>query len=121
MTLFESLLMAHILGDWILQTEWQALNKEKNWRAMAANVVVYSAVVFAVLGWRLGWGNASVYAAVAALAIVHVVLDRRRPLLWFMKAARITVSRQPEAWFVVAVDQAIHLLFLGMAAVYLST
>jgi len=120
MTLFESLLMAHILGDWILQTEWQALNKDKNWRAMTAHVFVYSVVVFAVLGWRLGWGSAGVYTAVVALAIVHVVLDRRRPLLWFMKVARITVTREPEAWFMIAVDQAVHLLFLGMTTVYLS-
>lgn len=121
MTLFESLLMAHILGDWILQTEWQALNKETNWRAMTAHVSVYSAVVLVVLGVRFGWTDASVYAAVVALAIVHVILDRRRPLLWFMRVARITVAREPEAWFMIAVDQAVHVLFLGMATVYLSS
>ena len=29
MTVLEALLMAHLIGDWILQTEYQALNKMK--------------------------------------------------------------------------------------------
>ena len=45
MSLFDSLLVAHLVGDWLLQTEWQALNKTKNWRAMWAHVAVYHILI----------------------------------------------------------------------------
>jgi uncharacterized membrane protein len=115
MTLFETLLIAHVIGDWLLQTEWQALNKSTNWRALMSHVAVYHAVVLAALGWRIGLGEPLVYAVVAGLAVAHVVLDRKRPVVAFMRAFRISVKREPEGWLMIAVDQSIHLVLIGIA------
>jgi len=120
MTVFEILLMAHVLGDWIFQTEWQAVNKATDWRAMGAHIVVYHAIVLALLCVRFGFSEPIVYAVVAGLAVVHTILDRRRPLRSFMRMARITKHREPEPWFIIAVDQSVHLLALGVATLILT-
>ena len=40
MSLFDKLLVAHLVGDWLLQTEWQALNKSRNYRALFSHVSI---------------------------------------------------------------------------------
>ncbi len=117
MTLFEYLLLAHVLGDWVLQTEWQAVHKRDNWRALITHVVVYHAIVLAVLLWQAGPGRPGLYAVVAFLAVSHATLDRWT-VIPLMRLLRIAVTREPERWLVVAVDQSLHLLLLG-AAVWL--
>jgi hypothetical protein len=119
-TLFESLLLAHILGDWLLQTEWQAMNKARSWRAMLSHVLVYHVVVLAVLVAKLGYRNPYVYMIVASLAISHGILDRSGIVSWLMRTLRISVERPPERWFTVAIDQSIHILLLGLATWVLS-
>ena len=79
MTILESLLLAHVLGDWILQPNWQAQHKRHSWRAMWAHVSMYHLVVLAVLVWRFGFRSWQVYAVVAGLAVTHAFLDRGTP------------------------------------------
>ena len=33
-TILMSILVAHFVGDWLLQTNWQAVNKSRNVRAL---------------------------------------------------------------------------------------
>jgi hypothetical protein len=119
MSLFDSLLIAHLVGDWMLQTEWQALNKMHNWRAMWTHVLVYHALVLGVLWAHFGFDDLRVYAAVGALALSHAFFDRRWPEIAVMRALRIIVDREPERWLLIAVDQVIHVVLLGLAAFYL--
>jgi Protein of unknown function (DUF3307) len=37
--IFPVLLVAHMLGDWVLQTDNQAMTKMASWRAMAAHIL----------------------------------------------------------------------------------
>lgn len=120
MTVFETLLVGHVLGDWLLQTEWQAVNKARSWRALLSHVAVYHVVLLLVLGLKLGFDQPPVYAAVASLAILHGILDRQGFVLWLMRTLRITVERQPERWLSIAVDQSVHIVLLAGAAVLLS-
>lgn len=120
-TIFEVLLMAHIAGDWLLQTEWQAQNKDRNWRAMLSHVLIYHAMVLGVLGAKLGFREPAVYTVVIALAVSHAVIDRSRSIAWITRTLRITVERASEKWLSIVTDQAIHLLLLGLAAFYLSS
>jgi hypothetical protein len=119
MTLFESLILAHILGDWLLQTEWQAVNKLHDWRPLLAHVAVYHLVMLAVLFLRFGFRDPYSYIAVAALALSHAFLDRQWPVLGLMRVLRITRERPPERWLTVALDQSLHLLLLGLATLFL--
>lgn len=34
MTALPMLLAGHLIGDWIVQTDWQAANKASSWRAI---------------------------------------------------------------------------------------
>jgi hypothetical protein len=34
-TVFLVLLARHFLGDWVLQSDWQATNKTRSWAALA--------------------------------------------------------------------------------------
>jgi hypothetical protein len=120
MSLFDSLLVAHLVGDWLLQTEWQALNKTKNWRAMWTHVAVNHLIILIVLWVHFGFQDTRVYVAVAALALSHAYLDRRWPEIAIMRALRIIVDRDPERWLLIAVDQCLHIVLLALAALYLS-
>ncbi|MGD8922928.1 MAG: DUF3307 domain-containing protein [Candidatus Zixiibacteriota bacterium] len=120
MTIFEALLMAHLLGDWILQTEWQAKNKEHNWLALLIHVSIYHVIVFAVLFWGFDLDIIPTVSVVVVLAVFHAVLDRRTFVNWLIRSLRITVERKPEQWLLIAVDQSLHLLLLGAAAIVLS-
>jgi hypothetical protein len=119
MTVFESLLVAHIIGDWILQTEWQAVNKANNWRALWTHVLTYHAVVLVVLLARFGHSDFRVYIVVAALVVTHAALDRNRLVYWLMRVLRVAVIRPRERWLTVAFDQSIHLVLLALATLFL--
>lgn len=120
MTIFEGLLMAHLLGDWILQTEWQAENKKRKFHALLIHVVIYHVIVWIILYFGFGLRSLPVLAVVIILAVLHAILDGWPTVKWIMKRLRLTVERTPERWLLVAVDQAIHLVLLGGASVYLS-
>lgn len=120
LTLFEGLLIAHVLGDWIFQTEWQAENKARQWWPLLVHVIIYHVIVAAVLVFGFGLRNLAVVEVVAALALIHIILDRRSFTIWLMRALRITVHREPERWLLLAVDQSLHLLALAGAAMYLA-
>jgi hypothetical protein len=120
MTIFESLLLAHLVGDWLLQNEWQAIQKGKKWQALISHVLVYHIVVLAVLVVRFGAYDLRVYITVAILAVTHTLLDMRRSVEWYIRTFRLSASNPPELWLVIVVDQSIHLILLGLAALYLS-
>lgn len=121
MTLFESLFVAHLAGDWLLQTDWQARNKERNWVALLGHVAVYHLLILAVLWLRLGIGNVRVYTVVFVLAVTHALMDRRWPFVGFLRAVRVIGPDPPQPWVLVLMDQAIHILLIGLAVLYLSS
>ncbi len=119
MTLFEWMLCAHLVGDWILQTEWQAMHKRVRWDALLAHVGVYHLVLFVVVLPRVGAWDPRLYVAVLALAASHAWLDRGDHLSGLMRRLRIVVTRPAEGRLHLAVDQAIHVVLLGLAAAWL--
>lgn len=114
MTLFEYLILAHVLGDWILQNEWQAMHKRERWRALVSHVVVYHALILGVLLWREGPGRPMIYAVVAGLFLTHAVLDRYT-VVPLMRLLRINGQRESDRLLELAVDQSVHVLLLGLA------
>lgn len=91
-----AILCAHFVGDFILQSDWMAANKSKQWGALSAHVVVYTlalmAVVTSVGTWLLGRGAdpAGPYLAFAAVnGIAHFATDaltsRITSRLWFFQ------------------------------------
>lgn len=120
MTLFESLFVAHLLGDWLFQTEWMALNKNKKVTAMVTHLVIYHLFILGVLGWHFSFSNLSIYVVLLLMIVVHALLDLQWTVLAIIKFLRITVKREPEKWIMVAVDQTLHILLLAAVTIYLS-
>jgi hypothetical protein len=118
MTIFEIMLCTHLFADYLLQTEWQAVNKSKNLIALGSHIAVYHLVMLGVLVWRFGW-DMRVLGVVAFLALTHAVMDRGWVIPRLMRALRLVVNRPAERWLVMVVDQVIHILLLGIAALIL--
>lgn len=116
MSLLLWLLVAHHVGDYLFQTEYQALNKALGhfWnRALAAHCSIYTAVFLPVF-WLFGvsfWWLAVIYST-------HAVIDRRWPVLWWrrhvMRGSDSVIANT--FWLTITVDQIFHLLVLVVIA-----
>ena len=76
-----TLLVAHFVGDFILQSDWMAINKSKRWDALSLHVFVYS-MCFAWLGLPF----------VAATVVTHfwtdAITSRITARLWFLPTVK---------------------------------
>ena len=130
------LLIAHMVGDFILQSDWMALNKGKRWDALSLHVGVYIAVVSLIIAafqppspypyaelWQFGgWVLVNGVAHFVTDAITSRVTSR----LWFlpqvgqgMRPTWIQVEvKDTRHWFFVAIgaDQLLHYIVLFTTA-----
>jgi Protein of unknown function (DUF3307) len=121
---FALLLVSHLAGDFLLQTEWQARNKPGGLgrdpvarRALLSHVATYSLPLVPVLVW-LGSEIGVAAVGVGALVVVpHLLQDDGRPVLWFIRHVKRSPGRPDEVLFM-AVDQSAHVVgLLGAALV----
>jgi Protein of unknown function (DUF3307) len=118
---FLVLLSSHLVGDWVIQSDWQATNKTRSWAALAAHVGRYHFVMGLLLlvpVVRDGWPAGKALAVLAVSAATHGLIDRRWPVRALMRVAGSPGFATIE-WGVIAVDQALHLSILAMLAVLL--
>ena len=118
---FLVLLAGHLLGDWVVQSDWQATNKTRTWAALTAHVASYHLVMGLLLLLpilRDGWPVERALAALTVSAVTHAVMDRRWPVRALLRAAGSPGFATVE-WGVIAVDQALHLFILAMLALLL--
>jgi hypothetical protein len=114
--LLPMVLAGHLLGDWVVQTDWQAANKARSWSAMAQHMVGYHltlALAVALARWPgwthgVGWRMASL---LGVSLVTHAFIDRRWPV------RRLMVATGSEAfadttWGIFVVDQALHISIL---------
>jgi hypothetical protein len=116
MSLFDWLLVGHLVGDFLLQTDGMAKYKAEDWTWMLRHVGLYLAVMVVVLGayalstpvplWALG-------LALAFIAVTHIILDRRGFTLSWMRLIGITSDL---GWLIIVADQVFHLLVLVVVA-----
>jgi hypothetical protein len=116
MSAFDWLLVGHLTGDFLLQTERMA-RKERQASALALHIGAYGAVqgaILALLAPRLAvWAG-----CVAWLLITHAALDTRHPVRWWMGILGVTSNT---AWLPIVLDQAFHVLTLVPVAVWLDS
>lgn len=106
------LLVGHLVGDYLLQNDWMALNKKQRSWPCLVHVALYTAAVLACAGWL---------ASPLAWLVVggpHFVIDRTQVVRAYMRALRQTKFAEPPMapWSVIAVDNAMHALCLLLAA-----
>lgn len=102
------LIVAHLVGDFLLQNDWIARNKTKSSLVCALHVTIYTAVHAVFVEAGTGWP----WWAYAAIAVPHFVIDRWRLAAWWMT----NISRQRRfyermgPWSCIVVDNSFHLL-----------
>lgn len=119
-SLFDWLLVAHLVGDFLIQTDNMASHKLEDWPWMLRHVGCYMVIVSAVLlaysvAYRL-----PLWQAVLGLLFIgatHVLLDRRFFTLRWMRL----VGMSPDhPWLGIVVDQVFHILSLALVAQFLT-
>jgi hypothetical protein len=111
-------LAGHFIGDWILQTDWQAAHKTERswlgWRANLNHIFWYTIALILVSSWGISAGSVEAHrwgVLLLVSAVTHSFIDRRWPVKWLM---RLTGSEKfaETSWGVIATDQALHLSIL---------
>jgi hypothetical protein len=113
-----ALLLSHLAGDFLLQTEFQALHKRfglgrdpVSRRALLSHGVSYTVAYVPALVWLGGSHGAAAAVGLGALiTLPHVAIDDGRLLLGWM--VRVKHAEHPTDWLVAAVDQTFHLVSL---------
>lgn len=113
MTLFEVLFLAHLVGDFLFQTTWMAMNKATKWIPLLAHVAVYTAIVTAAAFF---FGTGLSLSAILFIFIGHIILDRRTFVAWWVRNIQQSVDKSA-CWLGIIADQIFHLLILAGAIV----
>ena len=120
-------LVAHMVGDYLFQTDWQARHKRGGlsgnavaFRALICHVTTYTLAFVPALVWigdEVGAGWAVLAAALIFLP--HLVLDDGR----FVRAYLANVKRAPDfdIGLAASVDQSFHVLSLFLVALLVGT
>jgi hypothetical protein len=121
--LFGVFLASHLLGDFLLQTEWQASNKgrglrgdRESKRALAMHGTVYTLAFAPALVWIGVESSALEAVGIAALIwLPHVLVDDGTAVgAWIRNVKH--VHGAPSTVVRVGVDQSAHVLMLALAA-----
>ena len=119
---FAVLVVSHAVGDFLLQTEWQATHKRGGLgrdpvrrRALLAHVGTYTLAFVPALAWLAGDISAGGVAALAAgVFLPHAIQDDGRLLSAYVRAVKHT--EPAPGILMLAVDQCFHLVVLfGLA------
>jgi hypothetical protein len=121
--IFAVLLVAHLLGDFVLQTEWQALNKHGGLgrdpvkrRALLMHVATYAIPFLPAFVWIADHESGAAAAACAAVVFgTHLVQDDGRMLVWYVERIKKTTAPFGSPLWM-SIDQSCHVAFLFAAA-----
>ena len=104
MTVFEKLLVLHLIGDWLLQNDWMAKWKS-DLRHPAAWVhgAIHGGLITLVVGWKGG----------VLLAVLHMLVDTRVPQRWWSRVFRQSQTGEMASHVMVWGDQVIHIATLA--------
>jgi hypothetical protein len=121
--LFAVLVVSHMAGDFVLQTEWQALNKHGGLggnpvarRALFSHIAVYTLCFVPALIWIadvVGGGSAALAAGL--IAGPHLIQDDGRLVRRYMVAVKHT-DPEAEPTVGIMVDQSLHYIVLLLIA-----
>lgn len=98
-------IIAHLIADWMFQTDWMAVNKMKLRHPAAW---CHAAIHLLCLCFVFPW-----YTALF-VSITHLLIDTRWPLLWWMKVIK-QMPAGPQVMIVeIWLDQVFHITVLAL-------
>jgi len=119
---FAALVVSHLVGDYLLQTDWQARNKRGGLgpdpvarRALLSHIASYTLAFVPALIWLAGEIGAWAVAIGALIAVPHLIQDDGRLLAAYMRHVK-HADGQANPSVAAAADQAIHFLALFLTA-----
>ena len=119
---FAVFVVSHLVGDYMLQTEWQAVNKHGGLtrppatrRALFSHIVTYTLSFVPALIWLWSSLGPWVFGVAALIAIPHLIQDDGRLLAGYSIRSRRPTSA-PTRLLAAALDQSFHLLALFLTA-----
>ena len=120
---FTVLVVSHLVGDFILQTEFQAKHKRGGLggdpvrrRALLSHLLTYACAMVPATAWMLGEADAGLVLAAVALVIgTHLVQDDGRLLFGYMRKVK-GVEPDDHPHLIIMVDQSFHVVQLFAAA-----
>jgi hypothetical protein len=111
-------LVCHVAGDFLLQTDWQAVNKRGGLsrnpearRALLSHVLVYTLVFVPAVVWIASERSVAAIALLALISIPHLVQDDARVLMSWNRIVKHTLVPPGEPVYM-AIDQSFHFVFL---------
>lgn len=121
------IILAHLVGDYVLQSHWMATEKVKRWAPAMAHGATYTLPYLLVTRSLL---------ALAVICVTHVVIDRyrlARHVVWAKNQVAPRGYRPPHTatgyaddvppwlavWLLIVVDNTMHLAINALAVVYL--
>jgi len=120
-SVFAAFLVAHMVGDYLLQTDWQARNKRGGLsggvarRALISHVTTYTlafAPAFVWIGRELDAGWAVLSAAL--VFVPHLLIDDGRVVRVYL--IRVKRANGSDVGLAASVDQSFHVLSLFLVA-----
>lgn len=116
--LFVLFAVSHLVGDYLLQTDWQATHKRGGLgadavarRALLSHVTTYTLAFVPALLWIAGDLGAGALWVAALVAVPHFVQDDGRLVEWWMAHVKhAEIEAQPVA--ALALDQTLHIVAL---------
>lgn len=122
--IFAVFVVSHCLGDYLLQTDWQAMNKRTGLgsnptarRALFSHVAMYTLAFVPGLIWlRHGLSVVGALALAAGVFFPHLVQDDGRLLSAYIVRVKGCGAESSRSVYT-AVDQSLHLIVLFLTAV----
>lgn len=120
--IFAVFVVSHLVGDFLLQTDWQATHKfgglgpdPESRRALLAHTATYTLAFVPALVWLAGEIGAWAIGVAALVAIPHMIQDDGRLLDAYMRRVK-RVRGEPPGGLRLALDQTCHVVFLFLLA-----
>ena len=125
-SVFAAFLVAHMVGDYLFQTDWQARNKRGGlsggtaFHALAMHVTTYTLAFLPAIVWIAdqrtpGWA----VLAAALIFLPHLVVDDGRLVRAYL--AHVKRADGFDVGLAASVDQSFHILSLFLVALLVGT
>lgn len=106
-------LVGHLVGDYILQNDWQANGKKKSSAICAIHCLLWTASVVLFAHWFVWWVPIVLFAT-------HFAQDRTTIVRWWMgKVGQDGFATHLGPWSIIAVDNVMHIVVIAAIAMIL--
>jgi len=117
-------LIGHLIGDFLLQNDWQAMNKKsltlKGWLACTVHCLLYTLAVIVCTGWWKWYLIVLVFLSHFPIDKTYIVAKYMR---WFGSFKRVlsdpAIDMNHKVWAYLFVDNTLHLTLLWLIAKFI--